>query len=121
MPQVFFRYHFPVIDSTNTWAKRNVHLFDPDKITLVSAKEQTAGRGRIDHHWESPPTNNIYASFCFVIPPDNPSPNNLSQIMALTAARVARMALTAVQAARVVKMALTVARTALTAVFPGRP
>jgi BirA family biotin operon repressor/biotin-[acetyl-CoA-carboxylase] ligase len=61
------RRHFDIIDSTNTWAKHNAHLLPLDKITLVTAEGQTAGRGRYKRHWESPPGQNIYASFCFFL------------------------------------------------------
>lgn len=80
------RKHFTTIDSTNTWAKHNAHLFDIDKITLVTADAQTGGRGRFRRTWESPPLQNIYASFCFGIEKHRQDIGNLPQIMALSAA-----------------------------------
>ncbi|MFQ5729681.1 MAG: biotin--[acetyl-CoA-carboxylase] ligase [Waddliaceae bacterium] len=80
----FARYHFSAIDSTNTWAKNNTHLFDPSKITLVTAYSQSAGRGRSSRQWKSPAKQNIYASFCFVMPKESPNLSNITQIMAIS-------------------------------------
>ena len=79
------RYHFSVIDSTNTWAKKNLHLLDPTKITLITATKQLAGRGRYGRQWKSPDTHNIYASLCFTLPAGCRHGGNLAQIMALSA------------------------------------
>ena len=43
-----FRRHLKVVDSTNSYAKAKVGEFDPSAVTVVSADEQTAGRGRGD-------------------------------------------------------------------------
>jgi BirA family biotin operon repressor/biotin-[acetyl-CoA-carboxylase] ligase len=59
------RIHFNKIDSTNTWGKQNAISFERDKVTLITADEQTSGRGRFKRKWESPPGQNIYATFCF--------------------------------------------------------
>ncbi|NGX41818.1 MAG: Bifunctional ligase/repressor BirA [Chlamydiae bacterium] len=79
------RFHFSAIDSTNTWAKKNTHLFDPKKITLVIADQQYSGKGRYSRRWESPPKQNIYASFCFFVPIAQPNLVNIPQIMAISA------------------------------------
>ena len=52
---------FDTIPSTNTYAKE--HIGELEDGTLVAAWEQTAGRGRFDRKWLSPPGVNIYASF----------------------------------------------------------
>jgi BirA family transcriptional regulator, biotin operon repressor / biotin---[acetyl-CoA-carboxylase] ligase len=59
--------HFPVIHSTNTWAKEHVESLEPDSLTVISAAQQTAGRGRFKRPWLSPPDVNIYATFCFFV------------------------------------------------------
>lgn len=51
---------FDTIDSTNTWAV--AHFDELADCELVAAAVQTAGRGRLDRKWISPP-GNIYASF----------------------------------------------------------
>lgn len=51
-----------IIDSTNTEAKRRVALGFHDQ--WIVAERQTAGRGRQDHEWISPP-GNIYATALF--------------------------------------------------------
>ena len=54
-------YHYDVIDSTNTEAKRLAAQGACDR-TLVVAEEQTAGRGRRGRSWESPKGTSIYMS-----------------------------------------------------------
>ncbi|WP_068470801.1 biotin--[acetyl-CoA-carboxylase] ligase [Candidatus Protochlamydia phocaeensis] len=76
-------YHFETIDSTNTWAKKNVDQLAPEGITLITASEQTGGRGRFKRRWESPPDVNIYATFCFFVEPNRPDIGHIPQLMAL--------------------------------------
>lgn len=59
--------HFDTIDSTNSWAKRNIETFDENVITLITADEQTAGYGRFKRSWESPKGKNIYATFVWFV------------------------------------------------------
>ena len=55
------RIHLDTVNSTNTYIKER---FDQlSDATLVTAGEQTAGRGRLDRKWLSPKDQNIYASF----------------------------------------------------------
>lgn len=82
------RHHFCSIDSTNTWGKQHAHEFPQDKITLVTADRQTAGRGRFKRRWESPAGQNIYATFCFFVEPHSDSVGNIPQLLALSAAAV---------------------------------
>lgn len=81
------RRHFEVIDSTNTWAKHNAHLLERDKITLVTANEQTSGRGRFKRRWESPPGQNILATFCFFIEKHRIDIGNIPQVLAISTAK----------------------------------
>ncbi|MBS4168231.1 biotin--[acetyl-CoA-carboxylase] ligase [Parachlamydia sp. AcF125] len=62
------QYRLNTVSSTNTWAKEHLHQLDREGVTLVTADVQTAGRGRLQRSWFSPPSQNIYASFCFFIP-----------------------------------------------------
>lgn len=81
------RRHFNIIDSTNTWAKQNAHLFPRDQITLLTADAQTAGRGRFKRNWVSPPSQNIYASFCFFLEKHRKDIGNIPQVLAISAAK----------------------------------
>lgn len=49
---------FDAIDSTSNWVKQQ-----PDACLACLAEQQTAGRGRHGHQWESPDAENIYLSF----------------------------------------------------------
>jgi len=80
--------HFDTIDSTNTWAKTNAHTLDPEKLSCITALEQTAGRGRFSRKWLSPHGQNIYATLFFVIPKGSPYLPNLGQILAYSCASV---------------------------------
>lgn len=80
--------HFNTIDSTNTWAKLNCHLFDLDKVTLITADQQTGGRGRFNREWVSPPLENIYATFCFSIDKSRKDLGNIPQVLSLSAAKI---------------------------------
>lgn len=82
------RQHFTTIDSTNSWAKLHAHELQRDKITLVTADTQTAGRGRFKRKWESPPGRNIYASFCFFVEGYSPHIGNIPQVLALSTAKI---------------------------------
>src|ERR1043165_1078103 len=81
------RIHFLAIDSTNTWAKQNVHIFDQQRITLVTAEAQYGGRGRFKRRWQSPSKLNLYASFCFFVPKEQQNFSTISQIIGVSAAK----------------------------------
>ena len=49
------------VDSTNTWVRDRARHGDPAGLVAV-ADHQTAGRGRLDRRWESPPGANLLAS-----------------------------------------------------------
>lgn len=84
------RYHFPKIDSTNNWAKKHIHELDKDALTLVTADEQTAGKGCHNRKWTSPPEQNVYASFVFFLKKWHDDISNISQVTAVCAADVLR-------------------------------
>ena len=50
-------------DSTNTYVRE--HFDELPDLALVTAKFQTAGRGRLGRKWISPPGLNFCGSFCF--------------------------------------------------------
>jgi BirA family biotin operon repressor/biotin-[acetyl-CoA-carboxylase] ligase len=82
---------FPNIDSTNTWAKQNAQNLSKQKITFVTADQQTAGRGRFNRKWISPAGMNLYTSICFFLKPDPNKKiflNNISQILAVSVVEV---------------------------------
>jgi BirA family transcriptional regulator, biotin operon repressor / biotin---[acetyl-CoA-carboxylase] ligase len=54
-------HFFPKIGSTNTQAMREAEAGAPDG-SVYFADEQTAGRGRGAHEWESPPGSGLYVS-----------------------------------------------------------
>lgn len=77
-------FHFDTIHSTNTWAKENYSKFDRDRMTLITADQQTAGRGRYKRSWISPEKQNIYATFTFFIDPLRLDISNIPQILAVS-------------------------------------
>jgi BirA family biotin operon repressor/biotin-[acetyl-CoA-carboxylase] ligase len=52
---------FAEIDSTNTYVRREARHGAPEGLVAV-ADHQTAGRGRLDRRWESPPGANLLTS-----------------------------------------------------------
>lgn len=80
-----YRLHFKTIHSTNTWAKEHASELPIDKLTFITAEEQTAGRGRFSRKWISPPNRNIYATFCCFIDKKRQDLGNLAQILAISA------------------------------------
>jgi len=61
-------YHIPSVDSTNSWAKRHIDDFDPNALAIITADEQTQGRGRRGNVWLSPAKKNIILSLVVSIP-----------------------------------------------------
>lgn len=80
------RHHFESIQSTNTWVKEQLDQFDLQALTLVTASEQTGGRGRFHRQWLSPKDLNIYATFLFFMPALRSDLGNIPQLLALAAA-----------------------------------
>lgn len=81
-------HHFTTLDSTNNCAKRNAHLFDQTKITLITADEQTAGRGRAKRRWISPRNQNIYATFSFFSSAEHQEMIHVPQVLAISTCSV---------------------------------
>ena len=81
-------YHFNLIDSTNTWAKENLNLWDKDGVTLVTAAEQTHGRGRFKREWFSPKNKNISATFCFFVNVKQVNIGQIPQLLALSIVQI---------------------------------
>lgn len=54
-------HYFPAIGSTNTHAMQQADAGAPDG-SVYFADEQTGGRGRGAHAWESPPASGLYVS-----------------------------------------------------------
>lgn len=86
-PQILERIHFQSIDSTNAWARLNVETCNKNALTIITADEQTAGKGRSKRIWISPPQMNLYATFLFYVPLNQRDIGNIGQIMALSAMR----------------------------------
>lgn len=65
--------HIPLttVDSTNEWAKKHWKELDPDGLTIVTAQEQTAGRGQWGRTWVSPAGGNLYVSYCSFVPEES--------------------------------------------------
>jgi BirA family transcriptional regulator, biotin operon repressor / biotin---[acetyl-CoA-carboxylase] ligase len=79
--------HFECINSTNTWCKEHYAGFDATKITLVTAGQQLAGRGRFNRPWVSPAKQSIYATFTLFLPKQRKDIGNITQILALSAVK----------------------------------
>jgi BirA family transcriptional regulator, biotin operon repressor / biotin---[acetyl-CoA-carboxylase] ligase len=84
------RKHFETIDSTNTWAKIHAPELNREALTLVTASEQTAGRGRFKRKWESPPRLNIYATFCFFMEKHREDIKNLPQVLSISTCEIVK-------------------------------
>lgn len=79
--------HFESIGSTNTWAKERINEFDADALTIITADEQTAGRGRFKRVWHSPKNMNLYITFCFFVEAHFTSLGHIPQLLALSASQ----------------------------------
>lgn len=51
------------VDSTQAYAKR--HTWSPDALVVISAEEQTAGRGQFERIWHSEKGKNLLVTFAF--------------------------------------------------------
>jgi len=81
-------HHFESLVSTNDWAKKELKVFPRDQLTLVTAAEQTRGRGQYGREWISPKGENLYASFCFFIDEHQQDPLSLTHVLAISLAQV---------------------------------
>lgn len=80
--------HHTSIDSTNTWAKQQCDQWSREGVTVITASKQTAGRGRFNRRWESPPDVNIYATFCFWVDTARSDIGQIPQLLALSAVKI---------------------------------
>jgi BirA family transcriptional regulator, biotin operon repressor / biotin---[acetyl-CoA-carboxylase] ligase len=82
--------HLDSVDSTNNWAKVHAHKLNEYPFICITATEQTAGRGRFQRGWVSPPGQNITATVFFSIPLGASYLCNIGQLLAYSCARVLR-------------------------------
>lgn len=86
--------HFAEIDSTQSYVERSHESFDQDKLTVVSADYQTAGRGTRDRVWCASPAQSVLATFFFRFPADcttefvNQNAVNSTQVLAVSAVEI---------------------------------
>ncbi len=80
-------HHYESLDSTNTFVKLHYKNYDLKRLNLISASEQTQGKGSYGKSWSSPKEMNIYASFFFALNPSFLNLCNLAQLLSLTLAR----------------------------------
>ena len=71
--------HLDSVDSTNNWVK--THVSELASLTCVTARQQTAGRGRFERKWVSPRDQNIYATLYFTL---STYLSNTGQLMAFS-------------------------------------
>jgi BirA family biotin operon repressor/biotin-[acetyl-CoA-carboxylase] ligase len=87
--------HFDVIDSTNTWLGERALEGAPEGLVAV-ADFQSAGRGRLDRVWESPPGGSL---LCSILLRPDVAPDQLQLVVACVAlaARAALVRLSGVR------------------------
>lgn len=91
------KQHFETIGSTNTWAKQNAAQFDRKALTVITAGEQTAGRGRFTRSWVSPKGCSVYATYVFFLNRLDEGLGNIPQILSFAAYEVLSTYLDAVK------------------------
>lgn len=79
-------HHLECVDSTNTWVKIHNKSFDLKRLHVISASQQTQGKGTHGKVWHSPKDVNIYATFFFALPKGN-SYQTLAQLLSLSIAK----------------------------------
>jgi BirA family biotin operon repressor/biotin-[acetyl-CoA-carboxylase] ligase len=87
--------HFDVIDSTNTWLAARAVEGAPEGLVAL-ADFQSAGRGRLDRRWESPPGASL---LCSILLRPDVGPDQLQLVVACVAlaARAALVRLSGVR------------------------
>jgi BirA family biotin operon repressor/biotin-[acetyl-CoA-carboxylase] ligase len=86
----FDEIHFPTITSTNDYAKSHLEEFNFNKITLIRADGQTAGRGRHGHQWHSPSKKDLLVTFVFSLPSAQKHLASLGQLLSFSTAILCR-------------------------------
>lgn len=76
------RVHFSETTSTQDEAKKLLPTLTPDTLLVVTTDFQSAGRGRLQRHWVSPPKKGLLVSFAFKCN----HPESLTQLFALSVA-----------------------------------
>jgi BirA family biotin operon repressor/biotin-[acetyl-CoA-carboxylase] ligase len=96
-PIVWRIEHFGEIDSTNTWLAQRALEGAPEGLVAV-ADFQSAGRGRLDRRWESPPGASL---LCSILLRPDVAPDQLQLVVACVAlaARAALVRLSGVRPA----------------------
>jgi BirA family biotin operon repressor/biotin-[acetyl-CoA-carboxylase] ligase len=75
------------VNSTNTYAWK-LAQDGAKEVTIVRAKAQTAGKGRLDRKWSSPKDKGIYISFIFRPPNDLKEISDFPVVLALAVAKM---------------------------------
>lgn len=83
------RHHFALVDSTNNWVKLFPKTLPPETLLVVTADEQSNGRGRRGHSWYAPARGNLYVTFGLEIPSPFPLLPHVGQLAAIAAAETA--------------------------------
>ncbi len=81
-------HHFNTLPSTNDWGKEHLASQPRNQFVLVTADEQTRGRGQYGRKWISPKGQNLYASFCFFIDEHQQDPLSLTHVLAISLSHV---------------------------------
>lgn len=82
------RQHFDTVVSTHTHASSQEHHLKKGKLLIVSADEQTAGRGRYGRSWNSNRGESLTASFSFLVDNRRKDLGNIPQILALSSVKI---------------------------------
>lgn len=69
------------IDSTHEFVLRHLHYLDKDRLTFVTARTQSKGRGKGDRSWISCP-GNIHLSIYYQLKEEHPLLHELSHLLA---------------------------------------
>ncbi len=77
-------HHLASVSSTNSWAKEHSEECHPGEILVVTADEQTHGRGRYMRAWHSPKGQNLTISLAFFLDDPNVTPFAICQLASLT-------------------------------------
>lgn len=78
-------HHFETLPSTNEWAKKCFIGLSAGTLLLVTAEEQSAGKGQFGRQWISPKGVNVYATFAFLAKEES-EPLFFTRLLALSAA-----------------------------------
>lgn len=83
------RLHLASVDSTNAYARAHASTFDARALTVITADDQTAGRGRGGRAWSSSGADDIKLTFSFEVPASSRA-YLLSPLVAVAAVRALR-------------------------------